>query len=177
MLRTTHRAGLVLGCLALASAQAFALPMWKKEWSKVENKTDKDYLMTENDRVRAVGSVWVRPAGVTDSKKWKKIKDRGTGFTFQAGKKYEVYFDTTGKGIGIHLLFSADGVKGTQLHVTNLDPLVTGTEIQVACKPLSACTLKIDPSGYRNLAGGTLLTMVPAGSSTGTEAIDEEEDN
>ena len=74
------------------------------------------------------------------------------------------YFDTTATRIGMHLnLQGPQNKESIGLHVTNLDPTVTGTEIQVFGSPLNNCNIIIDPTGYRNLEGGTLFTIKSSG--------------
>lgn len=147
---------------ALAAAQAHAAPSDPKCWSKVEVDPGTKYILTNDDKVAPIGTLWCRKKGDTGIPG--KVGERGAAYTLESGD-YEFYFDTTLKGIAMHLRFQnvATG-QSFHIHVTNADPTVKGTEIQVSGKPLSSVPVVIDPSGYRNKDGGTLFKL-KAGAS------------
>lgn len=170
MRRMTPRIGFLTCCLALAGIQAQADPSDAKRWSKVENISGKTYIITNTDvsSKSTIGTLWCRKQGVTGN--GKKITVKGDSYTLDAGS-HEFYFDTTATRIGMHLkLQDSVSNQSINLHVSNLDPTVTGTEIQVSGKPLNTCNLIIDPTGYRNRAGGVLFTLKPvAGAAAATD--------
>lgn len=165
MLKSPQRATLVLAGLALAATLVQAAPSDPKKWSKVENTSRKTYILTNVDATgkTSVGTLWCKPSGTAGN---------GTAIT-KKNDKYDLtpgshlfYFDTTLTRFGIHLnLQGPQNQESIGLHVTNLDPLVTGTQIKVSGDPVENCNIIIDPTGYRNLEGGTLFTIKSPGRS------------
>ena len=91
----------------------------------------------------------------------KAVSVKGDSYSITPGS-HEFYFDTTATRIAMHLKFQdSRSNQSIYLHVTNMDPFVTGTELQIAGSPLNKSNLIVDPTGYRNLAGGVLFTIVP----------------
>ena len=149
--------GLILAAAILVLPRAAALDADK--WSKVDNRTNLTYSLTVSDTLGAQGSLYIRAAGATGD--GKELTSKNDTFAMGPGK-WEYYFRTNAAGaIGIHLAIQENTSGRTiRLHVTNLDATIPGTELQISSKPLESCNILIDPSGYRNAAGGTLFTFV-----------------
>ena len=161
---------LLLCGLALAGTRAQADPSSAKKWSRVENNSGKVYILTNTDATSktTVGSLWCRKAG--EKGNGKRITVKGDSYNVVPGN-HEFYFDTTATRFAMHLkLQDASTSQSIGLHVTNMDPMVSGTEIQISASPLNTCNLLLDPTGYRNADGGVLFTLRPfAGTATSDE--------
>ena len=156
-----QQASVLLCTLAFAATQGIATPSDAKKWSKVENTSDKIYILTNTDlsAKTTLGTVWCRAKG--DKGNGKAVSVKGDSYSITPGS-HDFYFDTTATRIAMHLKFQdSRSNQSIYLHVTNMDPFVTGTELQIAGSPLNKSNLIVDPTGYRNLAGGVLFTIVP----------------
>ncbi|NTV74350.1 MAG: hypothetical protein HGA66_09095 [Holophaga sp.] len=160
MLKHPHRATLVLAGLVLAASTVHAEPSDANAWSKVENKSKMTYTLTNVDLTgkTSFGTLWCKKAD--EKGNGTAIKTKGQLYHLTPGS-HLFYFETNLLSrFAMHLDLLRPRNKGLiKLHVTNMPAIVTGTEIQVAGAPLSDCNIIIDPTGYRNLKGGTLFTI------------------
>lgn len=158
---SVFRAGLTVSALVLGGGSLVASPDHAKYWCKVENNSGRDYTLTINDTAKSVGSLWIRKAG--DKGNGQGPMTKGATYHLAPGQ-YEFYFDTTLKTLGIHFLLQESRLGAgkqfpIQFHVTNLENPTKGFELQVGGKPMRNCNVVIDPTGFRNLSGGVLITI------------------
>lgn len=153
---------LPLALLIAASTAGHADPSDPNKWSKVVVAPPLSWVISNVDTTTktSVGTLWIRPVSASGTKGTPTaIRIKGDNAVLAPGN-YEFYFDTTWKAFGMHLQVSGPNNKPKiGLHVTNLDPLVSGTEIQVSGDPVNGCPIIVDPTGYRNSMGGTLFTI------------------
>jgi len=138
-----QRAALALAGALCATTSLSALDANK--WCVVQNNSGRGLAITITDTVATLGVLRVKSADGTEA----ELKNNKGSAVVAPGRNM-IYFDTTAKMFAAHFK-----IGDTSFHCD----IGTDEDFEITAPSLSQSGVLINPAAFRNLAGGTFLTL------------------